>query len=40
MLAKMFKHKEYDFVSINMPCGIFLDLIRDWYILYTVIDYF
>ena len=36
------KHKEYDFVSINMPHGIFLDLIRDWNILSTVLnfDYF
>jgi len=33
-------HKEYDFVSINMPHGIFSDLIRDWYILSTVFDYF
>ena len=30
------KHKEYHFVSINMPHGIF----SDWYILSTVFDYF
>ena len=30
------KHKEYHFVSINMPHGVF----SDWYILSTVFDYF
>ena len=34
------KHKEYDFVSINMLHGIFSDLIRDWNILSTVFDLF
>ena len=39
-VSQNIKHKEYDFVSINMPHGIFSDLIGDWNILSTVFDYF
>lgn len=35
-ISQNVKHKEYHFVSINMPHGIF----PDWYILSTVFDYF